>query len=321
MKIFSQFLLAACILFSGQIHPAHLTSIQTGITAGYQKLEPFIRPLAYSGAWIVTKKIIKTSGDVEAEVNEFFQKKLQECGFKKDEIKIKLGRSLAAFNEFIIITPIDQITVETWLANPDNEEAIKNLKLLLISIDHEIGHLKHNHTGFFKNFLVQAGIGYATYIISNCLINNLTHDSTNLSGKCRNASMSMIIYLSTGLFAKYLHSVWGKSIEKQADDYAISQAKDPQALYLLADFFERNDKNIMSRAEDILELFCNTDVSKKLSIWIKKNKAAFKFVHFLIDGQHPVGAERAEKMRKAADALEAIKASELPALPESAMAA
>lgn len=248
------------------------------------------------------------------------------------QIKVKKDASfLEAFGRtYIIIGSESAEELQKALQTPSDENSINIIRIYSTFIDHEIAHLK-NHDGPTKRIAILTAASLLTYAASSCLVyssrlNYLFKKPTNIKEMIVSGCAYGAIDLGSAIATKLLYGVYAQQQEARADEYAISQATDPEALRYAAKFLEMNDDSFIEYLHNgnahpsipmmirVSMYYIRGAAMKKYQMekpaedfrsWIKKQYSILAALKFVVDIEHPSGFSRAQAMRIAADALEA----------------
>lgn len=149
---------------------------------------------------------------------------------------------------------------------------------------------------------------------------------TNIKEFMMMLSAYHLLDFSEYLFIECFSSLIMRYHENKADVYAISQATDPQALRLAAQFFIELDSQYIDFFFDgligdhiniLTKLYMNclrkilifrhqrSGQTEDFREWAKKQSKSLALLHFIVDPGHPTYQSRAKLFNQAADALEA----------------
>ncbi len=333
MRIFSKLMVIILLLSMSMVQAfPHFFSIAHGCFKIGHIMATFSGPVINTGSWIRYNRKIQDSPDAPEIITQFCYKKFKEHGLNPEQIQIKVKEDcglLETFNtNYIVFSPIDAHVLKKALENPSDEQSINFIKIYSTFLDHEIAHIKNKD--FFKRQGVLLGTSVLVYGAATCFINlphinSLFQKPTSKKAFFRNAGAYVLLSAVSAHLIKNLYGWYARHQENSADAYAITHAKDPQALRYAAEIIESIDNGIIN-------FLCSTDLnlnlplSKKVPLmhirnvmttqyrrlkpkedirtWIKQQKTTLRFVKYILDVEHPSGFYRAEIMRAAANALE-----------------
>ena len=281
-------------------------------------------------------------------VVQFCKEKLKSQGLNADEINIVVKEDCSFLEAFgknhIIIDPLSADEFQKALENPTEEASINIIGIYSTFLDHEIAHLKNNDAN--KRLPVLIGATLASYALSSYVINSsrlkpFFQEPTNIKEFCRTHVAYNLMSLGCSVLTKSLYGWYARYQENRADAYAISQAKDPEALRYAAKYLEMADNGM-------IDVLCGSPINPNLPFatqfamqyvrglltaqyqtrkptvdfrsWVTQQSKALAVLKFLHDVEHPSGFSRGQIMRKAADALDAIKNASSSTLSQPAAA-
>ena len=302
LKKYFKLLLVFLVLSSTQTQANYLYSILFTVHNLHRHWHGLVRPmLEHSAAayYLLQKGTINnTFKNAPDDVINFCHNKLKDHKLDHTKFQVKIldnFGNIGASPFAILIDSTASSKLNLALQNKHLQSEANYIKTYSTFMDHEIGHIKNNDAA--KGLLARSGLTLMTYIASSYLINSsrfnaLFQKPTNIKEFLVMTGCYTLLNLGNDLFSNFLFNQYSKYIETKADDYAISCAQDPEALRCVADELEK------------LDPMYNLFVKKPASQRSFKQRLYTTFFNFFI-ATHPNGFDRAQKMRAAADALEA----------------
>jgi len=292
----------------------------------------FMGSIMKAGYGINYERKIRSAPDASEVIIHFCHEKLKKHGLDPSQIQIKVkedSQFLETWGKnFIVFSPIADQELENALKDSSDTRSINIVKIYSTFLDHEIAHLKNNDTLKRQGVLLGAsalGYGIATGLMSLPHTNPLFQKATNKIGLLKLGVAYTIVNVGTSLFTQNIYNWYARYQENMADAYAISHAKDPQALHYSATFLELVENSIidflcganlhpsimsinrillMSIRNMLIRQYQTLKPKEDFRTWVQQQSTVLSQAKFILDPSHPSGFYRAQILRTAANALE-----------------
>ena len=210
---------------------------------------------------------------------------------------------------------INELFEALEIINQSNVDSITMAKAQAIvalnnaTLNHEIGHLKDHYMRYVPYYQTMMPLTtYASLQLIKAASQKILKTPKNIPGLLLSC-MAIVpsIYTQWALIIN-LRTAYHRMLENNADDYACRTTKDPESLRRFADDLKNNDieyfkkrGSVLANMEDDLNDYTKLPLYKKIRI-----QAYFFYTLYKNDipSNHPIGAKRAAKLRKAAQELE-----------------